>query len=93
MISRVILSGFAALTVMAALSGCGHDPDPIYAQALGIQCAHAEGRLANLACNTRPPGQGTEQVSRHCYATLGTTNCFDRPDQDRKNQALGSSGY
>ncbi len=42
---------------------------------------------------TRPPGQGTERVSRYCYATIGTSNCFDRPDSDRKNQQLGSSGY
>ena len=75
------------------LIGCAGDQDMIYAQAVGVQCAHAEGKIADFACVNRPPGQGTEQVSRYCYATLGTANCFDRPDPDRKNQALGSSGY
>ena len=85
--------GFGVLVTVLALSGCAGDPDTIYAQTLGVQCAHAEGRMADIACVNRPPGNGTEQVSRYCYATLGTTNCFDRPDADRKNQALGSSGY
>lgn len=93
MFKRVALSGCAVLVVMAGFSGCAGDPDTIYAQALGIECSHAEGRLANLACVNRPPGQGVAQVSRYCYATLGRANCFDRPDPDRKNQALGSSGY
>ncbi len=92
-ISHAAVYGFAALALMAGLSGCAGDPDTIYAQTLGIQCTRAEGGLANLACNTRPAGQGAEQVSRYCYATLGTSNCFDRPDPDSKNQALGSSGY
>ncbi len=81
--------GLAAM----ALTGCAGDPDTIYAQAIGAQCTHMEGKLADFACTNRPPGQGVEQVSRYCYATLGGPNCFDRPDPDRKNQALGSSGY
>ncbi|MSO72068.1 MAG: hypothetical protein EXQ84_00460 [Rhodospirillaceae bacterium] len=93
MFSRVAFRGSAVLAVLAGLSGCAGDPDPVYAQALGIQCTRVGGALANFACNNRPPGQGQEQVSRYCYATIGSANCFDRPDPDRKNQVLGSSGY
>ena len=85
--------GASLLGLMSGLAGCAGDPDTIYAQALGIQCSRAEGRVADLACNNRPPGHKTEKVSRYCYATIGSANCFDRPDPDRKNQALGSSGY
>ena len=93
---KLIMRGGAALavlTVMAGLSGCAGDQDTVYAQAIGFQCAHHEGWLSNKACVNRPPGAGVEEVSRYCYATIGSANCFDRPDQDRKNQALGSSGY
>ncbi len=75
------------------LFGCASDPDPIYAQAFGYKCTSHEGSTAKMLCNNRPPGEGTEQVSRYCYKSLADANCFDRPDQDRKNQALGSSGY
>lgn len=86
-------AGLAVLTAVAALSGCAGDQDTIYAQAIGYKCSQHEGWLSNKACMTRPPGQNAEEVSRYCYATIGVANCFDRPDQDRKNQALGSSGY
>ena len=88
------LRSLAVLGVLVAgLSGCAGDQDTIYAQTIGFQCSHHEGWLARQACVNRPPGVGVEEVSRYCYATIGTANCFDRPDQDRKNQALGSSGY
>jgi hypothetical protein len=88
-----LLAGLAALAAVTGLSGCAGDPDRIYAQAIGYQCTQHEGWLADKACRTRPPGYNAEEVSRYCYATLGAANCFDRPDPDRKNQALGSSGY
>jgi hypothetical protein len=93
MFSRVTLSGLAILAIGTGLSGCAGDPDLIYAQSMGLQCSRIEGSVGDLLCTTRPPGQGVEHVSRYCYATIGSSNCFDRPDPDRKNQALGSSGY
>ncbi len=93
MFSRRALGACVAVLVMACLSGCAGDPDTVYAQSMGIQCTQADGWLADRACSTRPPGEGAERVSRYCYATIGTANCFDRPDPDRKNQQLGSSGY
>jgi hypothetical protein len=88
------LLGALAMTVTAAgLSGCAGDGDTVYKQATGYECTQHEGWLSNKACMNRPAGQNQEEVSRYCYATIGTANCFDRPDQDRKNQALGSSGY
>jgi hypothetical protein len=93
MFSRVALSGCALLAAMVGLSGCATDPDKIYAQALGVQCSQSQGGLTALTCANTPPGKGIAQVSRYCYATIGSSNCFDRPDTDRKNQALGSSGY
>ncbi len=79
--------------VMIGLSGCAGDPDVIYQQAFGFQCTNHDGRVSDVACNTRPANENTERVSRYCYATIGVANCFDRQDQDRKNQELGSSGY
>jgi hypothetical protein len=93
MFSRMALSGLAVLAMSACLYGCAGDPDTIYAQSVGLQCTQIEGTVGNLLCKTRPAGEGVEHVSRYCYATIGTPNCFDRPDPDRKNQALGSSGY
>ena len=81
-----------ALTVVV-LFGCAGDPDTIYEQAFGYKCTRHEGSAASVLCKNRPPGEGAEQVSRYCYKSLADANCFDRPDQDRKNQALGSSGY
>jgi hypothetical protein len=92
MSSRIAFGGLAVAALMA-LSSCAGDPDRVYNQAFGFQCTHAEGAVADVACNTRPPGYRAEQVSRYCYATIGSSNCFDRPDPDRKNQQLGSSGY
>ena len=83
--------GFAIAAL--ALYGCGTKPDPIYAQAFGFTCTNADGYAGEHLCTDRPVGKGVEQVSRYCYKTLADANCFDRPDQDRKNQALGSSGY
>ena len=76
-----------------ALYGCGSEPDPIYAQAVGYHCTNEDSRTADHFCRNRPAGHGVEEVSRYCYKSLADANCFDRPDQDRKNQALGSSGY
>lgn len=81
---------FVSVGLALALTGCGGKPDPIMAQLFGYQCQGGEG---NPMCSTRAPGEGGAEVSRFCYGTIGDANCFDRPDPDRKNQALGSSGY
>lgn len=85
---------FLLLAATLALSACGGRADPILAQTFGYQCANAESDSVSLGvCSTQPPGRGSAEVSRYCYATIGDANCLDRPDADRKNQALGSSGY
>ena len=81
-----------AITALA-LWGCSTEPDRIYAQAFGYQCHNADTGVGDVLCKNRPAGRGQEHVSRYCYKTIADANCFDRPDQDRKNQALGSSGY
>jgi hypothetical protein len=89
--SRLVsLSLGAALAF--ALAGCGGKPDPFWSQLAGYKCGTDESAPAAI-CGTRPPGEGSAEVSRYCYQTLADANCLDRPDQDRKNQALGSSGY
>ena len=94
------MSGFRKLSIVAAvlgaamaLTGCAGDPDTVYQQAFGFQCSNSDNFVSDIACINRPPGKNAEQVSRYCYKTIGDANCFDRPDMDRKNQALGSSGY
>ena len=84
--------GLAALAVGAALSGCGQDPSHIYSQAFGFQCADMNTRTGRALC-LKSDQPGAAQVSRYCYKTLADANCFDRPDPDSKNQALGSAGY
>ncbi len=81
-----------AITALA-LYGCAGEPDQIYAQAFNYQCQNADNAVGDALCRNRPAGRGTESASRFCYKTIADANCFDRPDQDRKNQALGSSGY
>ena len=77
-----------------ALFGCSSvDNDSIWRQAVGYRCENHAGKIADKICNTRPPGYRAEEVSRYCYSTLADTNCFDRPDADRQNQQVGSSGY
>ena len=93
MFSRIAIGGLIATGLALAQAGCTSDPDPIYRQALHIECSHVGGILGDLACIGRPAARENEVVSRYCYATIGGANCFDRPDPDRKNQALGSSGY
>ena len=88
---RPLLLGLGAALVALSLSGCGGDPAPAYAQAFGFQCADHDNKLANKLCG-RSNNPGQAKVSRYCYKTLGDANCFDRPDPDSKNQALGSSG-
>jgi len=91
---KAILAGPAVVLALgAALSGCGGDPDRIYAQGIGFECRNHDNPAARAVCAQHAPGGGEEVVSRYCYRTLGDTNCFDRPDHDRKNQELGSSGY
>ncbi len=88
------LAALAVGTTWAAvsLSGCGGDPAPGYAQAFGFHCDRHESGVARTLCG-RSRDPGAAQVSRYCYQTIGGPNCFDRPDPDSKNQALGSSGY
>jgi hypothetical protein len=78
--------------VSAVIAGCGGKPDPFWSQLAGYKCG-ADESAPGAICATRPPGEHTAEVSRFCYQTLADANCLDRPDQDRKNQALGSSGY
>ena len=85
-------SVLAAVAVGAALSGCGQDPSNIYSQAFGFQCASMDTKTGKALC-LRSNQPGAAQVSRYCYKTLADANCFDRPDPDGKNQALGSAGY
>jgi hypothetical protein len=87
----VYVAGIVVCAV--ALFGCAGDPDTVYSQAIGFKCTNHPGRVFDVACKNRPPGHNTEVVSRYCYKTLADANCFDQPDPDRKNQALGSSGY
>lgn len=82
-----------AAVLGCTLSACGGKPDPIWSQMFGINCAATAGGASGAFCSTRPAGEGAAEVSRYCYQTIGDANCLDRPDQDRKNQALGSSGY
>jgi hypothetical protein len=81
------------LALAGGLAACGGKPDPIWSQLFGYNCAPVTGAAAGAFCTTRPPGTGGADVSRYCYQTLADANCLDRPDADRKNQALGSSGY
>jgi hypothetical protein len=82
------------LTMTAfALYGCAAEPDQVYAQAFNYHCTNDDGAVGDALCRNRPAGRGVASVSRYCYKTIADANCFDRPDQDRKNQALGSSGY
>lgn len=91
---RIVPVGSALVALALALSGCGGRADPILAQAFGYQCANADPGTPSVGlCSTQPPGTGAAEVSRYCYATIADANCLDRPDADRKNQALGSSGY
>ena len=95
----VYLAGLVGLYVAGvavaafALYGCGEDPDRIYSQAVGYKCVNDDSSIGDRLCKTRPAGRGQAEVSRYCYKTLADANCFDQPDPDRKNQALGSSGY
>lgn len=81
----------AVLIMAMTLTGCGGKPDPVLSQAFGYSCNTAED--GSTLCHQRPPGEGSADVSRYCYQSLADASCFDRPDPDRKNQALGSSGY
>ena len=84
--------GLVSVIALASLSACGGDPGPVYAQAFGFHCDRYNSPAARIACQ-KSNDPGGAQVSRYCYRTLGAPNCFDRPDPDSKNQALGSSGY
>jgi len=84
---KAVLACFA---LAAALTGCGGRADSVFKQLVGYQCGESAG---NPLCSTGPAGEGAAKVSRYCYATIGDANCLDRPDVERKNQALGSSGY
>ena len=88
-----IRNSLLSLALGSALASCGGKPDPIWQQFFGYNCAASAGGAAGAFCATRAPGEGSAQVSRYCYKTLAVANCLDRPDAERKNQALGSSGY
>ena len=82
----------AAIDLCLGLSGCGHDPSNIYDQAFGFQCNNMTSKTGRALC-LKSNQPGAAQVSRYSYKTLADANCFDRPDPDSKNQALGSAGY
>ncbi len=88
---RAVIAGLC-LGAVTALSGCGQDPAPIYAQAFGYKCDQHHSADANRWCR-KTLAPGAAEVSRYCYKSLADANCFDRPDPDGKNQVLGSSGY
>lgn len=74
-----------------SLTGCGATSDRILRQSVGYECAEADSTIGGLVCSESD--QPVAQVSRYCYQTLGVTNCFDRPDPDRKNKPLGTPSY
>lgn len=84
-----ILAALGVATL--SLGGCGATSDQIMRQAAGYECSETTSMIGGLICseNDRPE----VQVSRYCYETLGVTNCFDRPDPDRKNKPLGTPDY
>lgn len=86
-------SVIAMMMAAAIVTGCNGSPDPVIRQLTGYSCGAPGSTAPSPLCATRPPGEGEAAVSRYCYQTLGDANCFDRPDPDRKNQQLGSSGY
>jgi hypothetical protein len=90
---QIIRFVFIPIALAMALASCGGKPDPIWSQFFGFNCAASAGAASGAFCSTRAAGEGAAEVSRYCYQTLADANCLDRPDQDRKNQALGSSGY
>ena len=90
--SPILVSVLSAVAIGAGLSGCGQDPSNTYAQAFGFQCANMNSKAGRALC-LKSSDPGAAKVSRYCYKTLADANCFDRPDPDGKNQALGSSGY
>jgi hypothetical protein len=93
MIDARIRTLLACTTLAIGLAGCGGKPDPVWAQLIGYDCTNSTSAASGVFCSTRAPGEGVAEVSRYCYQTIGDANCLDRPDAERKNQALGSSGY
>lgn len=73
------------------LSGCGATSDRILKQSVGYECVGTDSKVGGFICSEN--NQPVAQVSRYCYQTLGVTNCFDRPDPDRKNKPLGTPNY
>jgi hypothetical protein len=88
---RITLICFSACLGLALLGGCSSNRDRMLDQAFGFNCTAADSTVGGWICsqNDAPVGQ----ISRYCYETLGTVNCFDRPDPDRQNQPQGSSGF
>lgn len=90
--TRNSLHLLAALSLVSfGLSGCGATSDRILKQSVGYECVGADSKVGGIICSEN--GQPLGQVSRYCYQTLGVTNCFDRPDPDRKNKPLGTPNY
>lgn len=82
----------ATLSLAAiSLAGCGATSDQILRQSVGYDCSETDSTIGGLVCSEND--QPVAQVSRYCYQTLGVTNCFDRPDPDRKNKPLGTPNY
>lgn len=79
------------ICALATLAACSQTSDQILYQSVGYNCHKADGEVRDWVCSNN--GDAVAQVSRYCYATLGDTNCFDRPDPDRTNQPQGSTGY
>jgi hypothetical protein len=81
------VSVITAIAVLG-LSGCVGKPDSILAQMFGYLC----GVKPTALCAEQPPGAGEAKESRYCYQSLADATCYNRPDPDRKNQQLGTSG-
>lgn len=84
-----LLIALCALSL--GLAGCGATTDQILRQSVGYDCTSADSAIGGMVCSDND--QPNAQVSRYCYQTLGVTNCFDRPDPDRKNRPLGTPTY
>ncbi len=83
----------ASLIVLAAaaVAACSSTTDQILRQSVGYECNNSESTAGGFVCSQND--DSVASVSRYCYDTLGTVNCFDRPDPDRNTRPKGSTGY
>jgi hypothetical protein len=87
---RLLLAVATGLLLLSLDSCNGDHRQEALAQAFGYHCNVHNSKTANTVCGKNSADGGT--VSRYCYKSLASANCFDRPDPYNKDQ-LGSSGY